>query len=220
MRIVVLSDTHQFHEAINIPAGDLLVHCGDATNNGTVEEVIRFFQWFGKQSHKHKIFIPGNHDKIFETDWYSTCQLAKSVCGGNLHIESNNYLELERIKLFLYSYSLRYGDWSFMKQESEIAQDLSRVSEQVDVLITHSPPYGILDQNNDSTHCGSFSIKDLVDRITPKIHLFGHIHESSGIADRMILKGGIYQPITYINCSMSKHYKQSPLRRPFVCNLK
>jgi len=68
------------------------------------------------------------------------------------------------------------------------------VSKNVDVLITHYPPFGILDKSFRNELCGSMKIKKLVDDIKPKIHAFGHIHEGYGIKNTKDTK--------FINCSL------------------
>ena len=66
-RIVAISDTHSRHNQISaLPAGDILIHAGDATNKGTLAEVVAFNQWLGTLPYQHKIFVAGNHDFLFE----------------------------------------------------------------------------------------------------------------------------------------------------------
>ena len=65
-RIVVISDTHGKHSPLILPDGDILVHCGDFCGRGQYQDALRFIGWFQSQPHKHKIFIAGNHDLVFE----------------------------------------------------------------------------------------------------------------------------------------------------------
>ena len=62
MTIICISDTHNKHEDLHIPEGDILIHAGDITESGTKRELKSFFEWFKNQPHKHKICIAGNHD--------------------------------------------------------------------------------------------------------------------------------------------------------------
>ena len=66
MKIVVISDTHSKHRELNIPNGDVIIHCGDVTQNGSKKETIDFISWFEELNFKYKIFIAGNHDKYLE----------------------------------------------------------------------------------------------------------------------------------------------------------
>jgi hypothetical protein len=64
LRIVVISDTHSRHRHLVVPAGDILVHAGDLTARGTLEELQAFDQWLGTLPHAHKLVIAGNHDWV------------------------------------------------------------------------------------------------------------------------------------------------------------
>ncbi|MGE0487941.1 MAG: metallophosphoesterase [Vulcanimicrobiota bacterium] len=64
-RVVCLSDTHSLHEQVEVPEGDILLHAGDLCNHGTKGEVKAFDAWLGRQPHRHKLFIAGNHDWPF-----------------------------------------------------------------------------------------------------------------------------------------------------------
>jgi predicted MPP superfamily phosphohydrolase len=64
IRIVALSDTHD--KTVQIPQGDLLVHAGDLTNNGTVDDIQKQLDWLSAQPHEHKVLVCGNHDSWFD----------------------------------------------------------------------------------------------------------------------------------------------------------
>ena len=73
VRLVCLSDTHEFHEKLKLPDGDVLIHCGDilVTDYWSPRwlswwRVKKFFAWMNKHPHKHKIAIAGNHDLVFK----------------------------------------------------------------------------------------------------------------------------------------------------------
>ena len=69
IRIVCISDTHNFtdHENFpNIPDGDILIHAGDFTNHGKSEELEKFNDWLGTLPHEHKIVVAGNHDESLD----------------------------------------------------------------------------------------------------------------------------------------------------------
>jgi Icc-related predicted phosphoesterase len=51
------------------------------------------------------------------------------------------------------------------------------IPSDIDILVTHCPPKGILD---DGERWGCPILKELTDIAEPKIHLFGHCHETSG----------------------------------------
>jgi predicted phosphodiesterase len=66
MKIVLISNTHGPHDKILLPEDDMIFHAGDVSNKETYGEVTSFLHWFKSQSFKHKVFIAGNHDFIFE----------------------------------------------------------------------------------------------------------------------------------------------------------
>ena len=70
---------------------------------------------------------------------------------------------------------------AFALLEHELDEKWSQIPSDTDVLITHMPPYGIQDLNK---HGGNEGCPDLlkavIDRIKPKLHVFGHIHISGG----------------------------------------
>jgi len=64
IRIVCLSDTHT--NTVSIPSGDVLIHAGDMTNAGTVDEIQNQLDWLALQPHREKVIIAGNHDYYFD----------------------------------------------------------------------------------------------------------------------------------------------------------
>ncbi|KAG6005671.1 hypothetical protein E4U21_007787 [Claviceps maximensis] len=63
IRIVCISDTH--NKQPTLPPGDILIHAGDLTENGSFEEVQRGLRWLSSQPHRYKVFVAGNHDVLF-----------------------------------------------------------------------------------------------------------------------------------------------------------
>src|SRR5437763_15698101 len=66
LRIVAISDTHEQHEQIRLPEGDLLICAGDISFNGRPQAIAGFNRWFAAQPHRFKLLIAGNHDFLFE----------------------------------------------------------------------------------------------------------------------------------------------------------
>jgi predicted phosphodiesterase len=71
VRCVFISDTHNEHKSIEIPPGDILIHCGDFTYMSREKEITAFNEWLGTLPHKHKLVIAGNHELTFDGDFYS-----------------------------------------------------------------------------------------------------------------------------------------------------
>ncbi len=68
-RFVHLSDTHQLHSHIKVPAGDFLLHTGDFSNQGRIDEIHSFLAFFTSLSHTYKLLIAGNHDLDVSKGW-------------------------------------------------------------------------------------------------------------------------------------------------------
>jgi len=83
--------------------------------------------------------------------------------------------------------------------DKDLADKFNLIPEGTDILITHCPPWGILDENTENFNCGSHALRMAVEFVKPKIHVFSHIHENGG-RDMMLKHAG---PNTLcINCSV------------------
>jgi Icc-related predicted phosphoesterase len=63
-----------------------------------------------------------------------------------------------------------------------LRSDLSKAG-RLDVLVTHHPPKGVLDRTFMGVRVGLKSIRELSLTAKPRVHLFGHVHESPGYQD-------------------------------------
>uniref|UniRef100_A0A914Y3P2 Calcineurin-like phosphoesterase domain-containing protein n=1 Tax=Panagrolaimus superbus TaxID=310955 RepID=A0A914Y3P2_9BILA len=68
VRFVCISDTHERLNELcpRIPDGDVLIHCGDFTNDGEKWQILKFNKELQTLPHKYKIVIAGNHESGFE----------------------------------------------------------------------------------------------------------------------------------------------------------
>ncbi len=178
MQIICISDTHNFHNEVIVPNGDVLIHAGDATSMGSTEEVAAFADWFGNQPHKWKIFVAGNHDWLFQKDK----DLAESVIGtyGIIYLRDWG-CSIEGINFYGSPWQPEFCNWAFNlpRDGNEIQQKWQAIPQNTDVLITHGPPFGILDE--ESGRCiGDRCLRERVLHIKPALHIFGHIHASHG----------------------------------------
>ena len=67
LKIDCISDTHGQHKKIRLPGGDILIHSGDCSSEGGLDEVLEFLDWFKEQEYSHRILIAGNHDFILSS---------------------------------------------------------------------------------------------------------------------------------------------------------
>lgn len=193
MKITVCSDIHNQQNNIkNIPKSDLLIISGDMTGMGNPEEIIKFNHWLGTLDFpKNRIVcIAGNHDLLFETN----NGLARVILDNCIYLE-NEMIEIDGYKIYGSPHTPEFFSWAFnLKRGEEIAKNWEKIPNNVDILITHGPPYGILDQNIKGEHCGCEELLKKVKEIEPRVHIFGHIHQSSGkikINDTLFINASI-----------------------------
>ena len=193
LSICIISDTHNKHKHLGkLPDADCIIHCGDFTSVGKEHEVRDFFKWYTKlEQYKYKLIISGNHDWLFERNGI----LARSLVPKNIIYLEDSGVEIEGINFWGTPVSKPFNNWAFNRPEEKLAQHWAAVPDNTDVLITHTPPYLILDYvERSKSHEGSPSLyKEVVERIKPKIHCFGNIHERYGIK--------IIEETTFINAS-------------------
>lgn len=177
MRLVFISDTHnQF--GFHVPDGDALVHCGDFTFQGSAHEIIAFDKWLQKQQHRYKVVIAGNHELSFEHAPEAAQRLLKTP----IYLEQASIV-IEGVKFFGSPYTPWFYDWAFnLPRGQALAEKWEQIPDDVDVLATHGPPYGIFDLNTQGEHCGDEDLLQAVERKKPKIHAFGHIHGAADAA--------------------------------------
>ncbi len=181
MRIICISDTHNLHKDTFIPDGDILIHAGDITAIGNKEIVVDFNQWLGQLPHKHKIVIAGNHDLCFESEDFQT----ESFLTNATYLK-NSGIEIEGLKIWgspISPISPKFGnDWAFnIERGDKIRKYWEKIPTDTDILITHCPPFGILDKNELGSFEGCKDLLDIVQNsVKPRFHIFGHIHEAYG----------------------------------------
>lgn len=191
-RICFISDTHSYHDAVTIPDGvDILVHCGDNTIEGANWEMSKFIEWFGNQKPRHKIFINGNHEvKVSELGDLTRIMVNSHnrMFMTNIHYLEETGIEIEGIKFWGSPYTLEFFDWAYMypRDEESGRKRWEGIPADTDVLVTHGPPFGILDSvlpatGYPFTNAGCSELLKKVIEVKPKVHSFGHIHETYGV---------------------------------------
>ena len=192
MRILHISDTHGKHELlINLPKADVIVHTGDFTEDGTEEEVKDFIEWFCGLPYSHKIFIAGNHDN---------CLYGANIEGlpDNVHYLCNEGLTIDGIKF--------YGVPMFVQDDLDgiFPELFSRIPDDTDVLLTHQPPLGILDEQ-DGINYGDHALYKRVMDVRPKYHLFGHLHHTEDTYE-------VFRRVRFSNAARGKYGRYALLK--------
>ena len=178
VRIVCISDTHGQHAKLSVPAGDVLIHAGDFMAFGdTPKEIVDFNHWLGKQPHRFKVVIAGNHDLMFERHPGA----AKELLSNAIYLE-NSGTELLGLKFWGSPVQPEFNNWAFnVARGAAIRRYWQMIPKGTDVLVTHGPPFGVLDQSHPSTaHLGCEELAKAVERVKPRLNIFGHIHGGHG----------------------------------------
>lgn len=218
LRLVLLSDTHGLHGHINVPEGDVLIHAGDLCNTDSEQDVLRFAAWIDRLPHRWKVVIAGNHDGFFQRQ----PGLARAYLESGVIYLQDSGCEIEGVR-FWGSPWQPCLNWAFNlpRKGQAIREKWNQIPMDTDVLITHGPPFGILDEvrarmtawgpsEEGSGPLGCEELHIRVQTIKPKLHVFGHIHDGYGV-----LQG---KETTFVNASIcTEAYK--PTNPPIVLDL-
>lgn len=180
VRIVCISDSHGQHTKLSVPDGDVLIHAGDFMAFGdTPREIVDFTHWLRKQRHRYKIVIAGNHDLIFERHPGA----ARELLGNAIYLE-NSATELAGLKIWGSPVQPEFNNWAFnVARGAAIRRYWKMIPANTDVLVTHGPPFGVLDKAHPSSaHLGCEELAKAVEQIRPRLHVFGHIHAGHGLS--------------------------------------
>ena len=187
MKIWHISDTHTYHGLLKVPEDiDMVIHSGDATNPRdpyvSEQEMLNFISWFSSLPIKHKVFVAGNHDLCVERNFITKIDFMKN---GIVYLE-NDYVEVEGLKIWGSPITPSFGNgWAFNKKREKTNEVWKHIPDDVDIVVVHGPPKGILDLSYDVTgkleFCGDSSLKKRMLDVNPKLCLFGHIHNCEDI---------------------------------------
>jgi hypothetical protein len=205
VRVVCISDTHN-HIPEDVPPGDILVHAGDMTNGGSIEEIQKQVDWLASLPHKEIIVISGNHDTYLDPrtrpslpedkrtgsiDWKRVHYLQHRRLSLTLtidpsHTESERARLLSgpkqrRIKIYGAPQIPACGPMSVHAFQYERGQDAwsKTVPADTDILVTHTPPKYHMDLPlPDGMGCEHLLAE--VKRVKPRLHVFGHVHWGAG----------------------------------------
>lgn len=192
VKIVCISDTHNMQNKgtlKNLPYGDILIHAGDSTSMGYEHEVQAFGAWIRKQPHMYKIVISGNHDFMFQDSPKKAQELFYGTSTPD-HSDGVYYLEDsfvdinvdgKLLRIYGSPWQPRFYNWAFNADPDELKEKWNLIPPNVDILVTHGPPYGLQDAVKRGGHVGCPHLREAIRRVAPKLHVCGHIHESYGI---------------------------------------
>ncbi len=214
MDVTCISDLHGFYPKLE--GGDLLLVAGDLTASDEMSQYHDFNNWLGEQTYKKKIVIAGNHDnllKCFPSDSRFSNNL---ICWGEYLCDSGT--EFEGLKIWGSPWTKTFHGMNphckafTVDTEDELANKFEKIPHDTDILITHSPPYSILDKVKAGYNVGSCFLYDWLKYIErPKLHVFGHIHEAYGQIE--VFPGYNDAMVKSVNAShVNEHYQ--PINKP------
>ena len=159
--ILAFSDTHGNHRRLQVPEdADIIICAGDAVEDDLKGvEYDDFIAWFASLPAKWKLFVPGNHELAFDLD--QADGVTRKFKDAGITVLQDAVEDCDGVIIGSISGNARIAD-------EDIPNDL-------DIFVTHYPPYGILDEN-----LGSPELLNFVLKAKPKWHLFGHLHETEG----------------------------------------
>lgn len=145
MEITIISDTHGNHKKLKLPLSnkqkDIIIHCGDFSSNES--SFYDFIEWYSSLNYKYKILIAGNHDKYL----FHNQEHLKFIFNeyGIIYLQDESII-IEGIKFYGTPWSLPFGHGVFIKDEFELSEIWDEIDTDTDILITHTPPFRILDK--------------------------------------------------------------------------
>lgn len=159
--IFPFSDTHGHHRALQVPEdADIVICAGDAVEDDLKGgEYDDFIDWFAELPAKWKIYVPGNHELSFDLD--QADGIVKQFEAAGITVLQDAVEDCDGVVVGSISRNAQIAD-------EDIPEDL-------DILVTHYPPFGILDED-----LGSPGILHFMMKSKPAYHLFGHIHATAG----------------------------------------
>lgn len=177
MEFVIISDTHGLHRQLSLPSGDIIIHAGDFCNFGNEEHLKDFLNWYVEIDFKYKILIGGNHDYFAaeEPDRFD------ALVSDDIVYLNDSGIKINGLKLWGSPVVPDLVGMAFGKTRGEqMNESWNLIPNNIDVLITHTPPYGILDKSSSGKSLGCKNLLKKLYLLEPKVHIFGHIHASYG----------------------------------------
>lgn len=197
VRVVCVSDTHNRHNKLYVPPGDILIHAGDFTMTGRHGAMKKFGEWLSAQPHTHKLVIAGNHDVTLDPPYYERrgrarfhfrkkydTKLTRSLFEKHCTYLEDQAVEIEGYKFYGSPISPSFCDWAFGRDRGpDIRSTWEKIPDDCEILITHGPALGHGDECRMGHRAGCMDLLHTIQqRVRPMYHIFGHIHEDYGVS--------------------------------------
>jgi len=186
MKITFISDTHTKHRETNkdLPGGDLIIHAGDFMNSGyESQDVADFVNWYSSlltMDYKHRVFIAGNHDRLFEDYPKLAKELMNAYSGGLIYLQDQSHV-IDGVKIYGSPWSPYFYNWAFNlpRNGEDLREKWFWIPNDTDILVCHTMPWGHLDTTG-NLNVGCELLRARIDELKPKIFVGGHIHSGYG----------------------------------------
>lgn len=179
---------------------------------GYKHEIKRFGEWFGQQDFTHKVFVPGNHDFLFQDNEAEGRGNLRKGC-PDVHYLRSSHVELEvrgqKIKIWGSPYTPFFCNWAFNihTYTDGLKNEWAKIPKGTDIIVTHGPPYGINDTCTHGERVGCRELKKACERTRPLVHIGGHIHEGWGWQE--------WKDILFVNPAICNAV-YNPIQKPIV----
>lgn len=171
MKILAIADKESknlwdYYEPGKLDGIDLIISCGDLDPD--------YLQFLVTLSGVPLLYVHGNHDDKYVENPPEGC-----IC-----IEDKIYVH-EGVRILGLGGSVRYKQGVYQYSQREMAFRVRKLwfalrkYRGFDILVTHSPAYGVGD-GEDLPHKGFKAFTDLLERFCPKYFLHGHVHRNYG----------------------------------------
>jgi len=203
MKFVAISDTHGKHRQLNLPKGDAIIHSGDFCHYGSDDDMNDFLTWYKDLEFEVKILIGGNHD--FFAARYNK-EFIERLPEEIIYLNDSG-ASIKGIKIWGSPVQPDLIGWAFGKERgAEMKPHWDLIPKDIEILITHTPPFGILDKPRSGTSIGCEELSKRLEELDLKFHVFGHVHASYGEEQR-----GKTKYINASNINSSKGLVNQPI---------
>lgn len=211
-KIVCVSDTHGQAHKLDLPDGDILLHAGDFSGRGLITEFYQFFEWLTTQEKRydHVVWICGNHDGFFVEEHGQEWLPKTFGTVPGVYLQESSY-NAGGLNVYGVPHTPWFHDWAFNVNKEQAKEIWSKLPETTDVLLTHGPPRSYGDRTLDGELVGCPYLLGAIDRVKPKLAVYGHIHEGYGT-----YKHGKTRLINASTCTRA--YR--PTNKPIVVTIK
>jgi len=207
-RIIGISDTHTKEKNIIIShQADIIITAGDITLLEDYKKgIYDYLEWYSTLNIKHKIYVSGNSDGMYIQE---NLEEFEAYCKSkNIIFLNDSSVVIDGIKIYgtpwtkAFSINRGYG----CEDDEELRIKYNKIPEDVEILITHNPPFKILDfANYYACHVGSEALLEKINTLKNlKLHFFGHVHDESGIKS--------IKQTTFVNCAYNEKIPYKFLR--------